>query len=134
MSDIEHVAIRYNGAFGESDIEGKAATRSGEQAGTRVIFNGATGVSDMAGEAAREAVEPSGSERDTMELRGKRHRRQSRDGVAASERGRERVSNHFCDFSFELGLEAIVPAISWSFCFSLRARGAQPFFDVLRVS
>jgi hypothetical protein len=29
MSDIEHVAIR-NGAFGESDIEGKAAMGSGE--------------------------------------------------------------------------------------------------------
>jgi hypothetical protein len=28
-SDIEHVAIR-NGAFGESDIEGKAAMGSGE--------------------------------------------------------------------------------------------------------
>jgi hypothetical protein len=30
MSDMEHIAIRYNGAFGESDIEGKAAMGSGE--------------------------------------------------------------------------------------------------------
>jgi hypothetical protein len=64
-------------------------------------------VSDVAGEAARDAVEPSGSERDT---------------------------NHFCDFCFDLGLEAIVPAISWSFCFSLRGRGARSFSGVLRVS
>ena len=48
-----------------SEIEGKAVTGSGEQAGTRAIFNGATGVNAVAGEAAREAVEPSWSERDT---------------------------------------------------------------------
>ncbi len=30
MSDIEHVASEGNGAFGERDIEGKAAMGSGE--------------------------------------------------------------------------------------------------------
>jgi hypothetical protein len=48
MSDTEHVAIG-NGAFGESDIEGKAATGSGERAGTRTSFKG---ISDIEGKAA----------------------------------------------------------------------------------
>ena len=30
MSDMEHVATKGNGAYGESDIEGKAAVGSGE--------------------------------------------------------------------------------------------------------
>ena len=38
ISDIEHVAIG-NGAFGESDIEGKAAMGSGECGGKRASFN-----------------------------------------------------------------------------------------------
>jgi hypothetical protein len=38
ISDIEHVAIG-NEAFGESDIEGKAAMGSGERAGRRTSFN-----------------------------------------------------------------------------------------------
>jgi hypothetical protein len=38
ISDIERVAIG-NGAFGESDIEGKAAVGSGERAGKRTSFN-----------------------------------------------------------------------------------------------
>src|SRR4029077_10823692 len=40
-----------NGAEGISDIEGKAATGSGERAGKRASFNGAEGISDIEGEA-----------------------------------------------------------------------------------
>ncbi|PYJ19619.1 MAG: hypothetical protein DME99_12090 [Verrucomicrobia bacterium] len=36
-------SLLANGADGISDIEGKAVTGSGEQAGTRASFNGAAG-------------------------------------------------------------------------------------------
>jgi hypothetical protein len=41
-----------NGAEGISDIEGEAATGSGERAGKRASFNGAEGISDIEDEAA----------------------------------------------------------------------------------
>ena len=54
-----------NGADGISDIEGKAVTGSGEQAGTRASFNG----------AAVPRATWMGKPRRRMELMGKRHRR-----------------------------------------------------------
>ena len=42
-----------NGVKGISDIQGKAATGSGERAGKRASFNGAEGISDIEGKAAK---------------------------------------------------------------------------------
>ena len=53
-----------------SDMEGKATREAVSGCGQRASIDGAEGISDMAGKAAMVAVEPSGSERDTMELRG----------------------------------------------------------------
>jgi hypothetical protein len=50
-----------NGATGRSDIEGKAAMGSGEEAGTRPSFNGATGRSDIEGKAAMGSGEEAGT-------------------------------------------------------------------------
>jgi hypothetical protein len=65
---------------GSSDIEGKAVTGNGEQAGTRASFNGAEGFSDI--EHANEG----------MELLGRATQKAKPRWVAASERGSERVS------------------------------------------
>jgi hypothetical protein len=49
-----------NGADGISDIEGQAATGSGERAAERASFNGADGISDIEGKAARVAASECG--------------------------------------------------------------------------
>jgi hypothetical protein len=46
-----------------SDMEGKAVTGSGEQAGTRASFNGANGTRDMEGKVARVEASKPGSKR-----------------------------------------------------------------------
>jgi hypothetical protein len=44
-----------------SDIEGKAVTGNGEQAGTRASFNGTNGMSDIEGKAATGSGEQAGT-------------------------------------------------------------------------
>jgi hypothetical protein len=51
----------FNGVEGISDIEGKAVTGSGEQAGTRASFNGAEGISDIEGKAVTGSGEQAGT-------------------------------------------------------------------------
>src|SRR5437016_2517098 len=62
-SDVIRNSESANGADGISDIEGKAATGSGERAGKRASFNGADGISDIEGKAATVAASELGSER-----------------------------------------------------------------------
>ena len=103
MGDIDGETERSNGAFGKTDIEGKAARGSGERAGTRTSFKWAG-----AHESMRATSEFQSSERD------ERHERQSRE--RSGDRGGSRGNQNRVACARVLPLIKAIPQTGCNHC------------------